>query len=337
MSKPLASLSLDLDNKWAYLRTHGVDSWQTYPSYLDTVVPRILGFCDERELTLTCFVVGRDAEQRDNHGALAAIAQSGHEIGNHSLNHYPWMHTLTHAEVEVEIIEAEALIEEVTGQRPVGFRSPGYSFSNDLLTTLAARGYLYDASILPTYIGPLARWYFRRHASREAGQLADRRNMFGKFREGFRSLRPELLKTASGSIVEIPVTTFPLVKLPIHMTYLLQLWQRSPRLTKAYIQSAISTCHILGVGPSILLHPLDFLGCEDDAELRFFPGMNIARSQKLELIHDMLTRLAARFQIGTMRLHAEQVRGKLGAVAPKRVAAPIAAAETFVGAIGKSA
>ena len=62
MPKTVASLSLDLDNKWSYLRTHGVESWQAYPSYLDTVAPRIIDFCAQRDLHITCFVVGRDAK-----------------------------------------------------------------------------------------------------------------------------------------------------------------------------------------------------------------------------------------------------------------------------------
>src|SRR4051812_34429813 len=100
MPKPVASLSLDLDNKWSYLRTHGVPGWDEYPSYLDTVVPRALQFCDERSLRMTCFVVGRDAELPNNRDSLASIADAGHEIGNHSWNHYPWMHTLSPAEIE---------------------------------------------------------------------------------------------------------------------------------------------------------------------------------------------------------------------------------------------
>jgi peptidoglycan/xylan/chitin deacetylase (PgdA/CDA1 family) len=335
MSKLIASLSLDLDNKWSYLRTHGVDSWKSYPSYFDTVVPRIINFCNDHDVRMTCFVVGRDATFARNHGALAAIAAEGHEIGNHSLNHYPWMHTLSRAEAEYEIVEAESLIEEATGQRPVGFRGPGYSYSKDLVEILAGRGYIYDASILPTYIGPLARWYFRQHASREAGERADRRNMFGKFREGFRSLRPRICQTDAGPIVEIPVTTFPIVKLPIHMTYLLYLWQVSPRLTKTYLHMALTACRTLGVGPSILLHPLDFLGREDDEEMKFFPGMNIARNEKLNLINNMLGRLTANFQVGTMRQHAEFVRSKRGIPVQKRTMPVIPVAEPLVAAVGK--
>ena len=42
MTKPLASLSLDLDNKWSYMKTHGDAGWEAFPSYLDIVVPRVL-------------------------------------------------------------------------------------------------------------------------------------------------------------------------------------------------------------------------------------------------------------------------------------------------------
>lgn len=319
MLKPVASLSLDLDNKWSYLRTHGVAGWESYPSYFDVVMPRILDVCAERNLRVTCFVVGRDAEQHSNRDSLMSLADAGHEIGNHSLNHYPWMHTLPREQVEAEIVDAESLIESATGQRPIGFRGPGYSFSEQALAILAERGYSYDATTLPTYIGPLARWYFRRTASQEAADRAERRELFGAFREGRRSIRPYLWQTRSGPLVEIPVTTFPVLRLPIHMTYLLYLWQFSPRLTKLYLKMALSACRRLNIGPSILLHPLDFLGQEDDPDLRFFPGMRLARTQKRELLDELLTRLTAQFQLVPMCEHAEHVRRQLG-VAPLKSA-----------------
>ena len=56
-----ASLSLDLDNQWTYMRTHGDAGWESYPSYLDLVVPRVLRALAERDLKITFFIVGRDA------------------------------------------------------------------------------------------------------------------------------------------------------------------------------------------------------------------------------------------------------------------------------------
>src|SRR5882724_4054143 len=85
MTKPLASLSLDLDNEWSYLKTHGDAEWRRLPSYLDTVVPRVMKFLAAREnQRITFFVVGQDAALKKNEEAIASIAHAGHEIGNHS-------------------------------------------------------------------------------------------------------------------------------------------------------------------------------------------------------------------------------------------------------------
>ena len=35
---PPASISLDLDNLWSYMKIHGDAGWDDYPSYLDTLV-----------------------------------------------------------------------------------------------------------------------------------------------------------------------------------------------------------------------------------------------------------------------------------------------------------
>ena len=79
--KPFASLSLDLDNLWSYMKTHADPGWETFPSYLDLVVPRILNFLKERNLVITFFIVGQDAALEKNRAALKSLAEAGHEIG----------------------------------------------------------------------------------------------------------------------------------------------------------------------------------------------------------------------------------------------------------------
>ena len=125
-TKPIASLSLDLDNQWSYMKTHGDQGWQTFPSYLDVVVPRVLKFLEERDVKITFFIVGQDAALAKNHAAIRSIASAGHEIGNHSFHHDPWLHLYTEEQIETELERAEEYIEGVTRQRPIGFRGPGY-------------------------------------------------------------------------------------------------------------------------------------------------------------------------------------------------------------------
>ncbi len=121
--KPIASLSLDLDNQWSYMKTHGNAGWESFPSYLDVAVPRILAFLRERQLTITFFIVGQDAALEKNHEVLRAIADAGHEIGNHSFNHDPWLHLYSEAQLDQELARAEDSIELATGARPLGFRA----------------------------------------------------------------------------------------------------------------------------------------------------------------------------------------------------------------------
>jgi peptidoglycan-N-acetylglucosamine deacetylase len=301
---PPASVSLDLDNQWSYMKTHGDAGWQDFPSYLDTVVPRVLHFLAKRSLTITFFVVGQDAALEKNHEPLAALAAAGHEIGNHSFHHEPWLHRYSRAQVDAEIAGAHEHIERVTGRRPRGFRGPGFSVSPAVLDVLVKRGYRYDASTFPTFIGPLARAYYFMTSKLSKDELEQRRALFGSFAEGFRPNRPYLWRTDDGELLEIPVTTMPLVRLPIHVSYLLYLGGASPALARTYFRAALGMLRIAGIAPSLLLHPLDFLGCDDISELSFFPGMQLQASEKLELVSMAIEELSQHHAVMTMAQHA---------------------------------
>jgi Polysaccharide deacetylase len=60
--KRIASISLDLDNQWSYMKIHGDEGWDQYPSYLSIFVPHVLDVLDELNLKITFFIVGKDTE-----------------------------------------------------------------------------------------------------------------------------------------------------------------------------------------------------------------------------------------------------------------------------------
>ena len=307
MSKPVASLSLDLDNKWSYLKTHGDAGWESFPSYLDIVVPRVLAFLAERQLRITWFVVGQDAALAKNRDALARLAPAGHEVGNHSFHHEPWLHLYSPAQIEDELARAEDAIAGATGVRPDGFRGPGFSVSEAVLNVLVRRGYRYDASTFPTYLGPLARAYYFMTAKLDPAEKKRRAKLFGNFADGHRSARPYHWRTAAGPLLEIPVTTMPLFKVPIHVSYLLYLARYSRAAARAYFEAALWMCERARTGPSILLHPLDFLGGDDVPDLSFFPAMDRPAAWKLGGVSDALAALARRFDVQPMGRHAEHI------------------------------
>lgn len=308
--KPIASLSLDLDNEWSYMKTHGDPGWETLPSYLDVVVPRVLEMLARRGLRITFFIVGQDAALEKNHRALRSLAEAGHEIGNHSFRHEPWLHLYSEEELVHELAQAEQHIEAATGVRPDAFRGPGFSVSETVLRVLHQRGYRYDASTFPTFLGPLARAFYFMTAKLEPEERAKRAKLFGSVRDGLRPLKPYHWQLPEGRLLEIPVSTLPLLRVPIHLSYVLYLSVYSPWLARVYFAAALRLCRLCGVEPSILLHPLDFLGGEDIASLRFFPGMQLPAAKKLERTEHCLAQLQDLFDVRSMGEHAEAIAAR---------------------------
>ncbi len=207
----------------------------------------------------------------------------------------------------------------MTGQLPVGFRGPGFSLSPDVLRVLKQRGYEYDCSTFPTFLGPLARLYYFLTARLDDQQKQERKKLFGTMGEGFRPLRPYFWNVVDASrvgvdsdarrvhhetLLEIPVTTMPWFKVPMHVSYLLYLDQFSRPLAMTYWRMALTLCRLSGVAPSLLLHPLDFLGRDDDRDLDFFPAMRSPSARKVELVGKVIDEMARHYQIVPMCEHA---------------------------------
>jgi len=302
---PLASISLDLDNLWAYLKVMGDDRWRSRPNYLPEFVPFVLDFLRRFNLRITFFIVGADCENEANRDAFARIGSAGHEAANHSHEHRPWMPLLTTPEIDAEIAAAENAISFATGQKPVGFRAPGYSWSSRLLRSLARRGYVYDASTLPTFISPLARLYFYQRSTLSTEERRRRKNLFGSFKDGFLPLRGYRWDLGSNlSLLEIPVTTTPIFRTPFHMTYLSLFSAYSRSGTRAYLRAALKLCRVRGVSPSFLLHPLDFWGGERIPELKRMAGMSLPSEVKVDQVARVLRMFQEHFELVPMNVHA---------------------------------
>jgi hypothetical protein len=308
MTRPTASVSLDMDNLWSYMKVHGDPDWTQRPSYIDALLPRMLDVFAEHTLTATVFVVGADVAREDGAKAVSEIAAAGHEVANHSFEHEPWLHLYERGRLEEELARTEDAIVAAGAPRPVGFRGPGYSLSPTLLDLLVERGYRYDTTTLPTWIGPLARAYYFRSARLTAEQRTERAALFGSAREVLRPVHPYTWQLPGGAeLLEIPVTTMPVFRVPIHVSYLLQLHQSSPRLARAYFDTALRLCRLRGVGPTMLLHPLDLLDGRDAPRLEFFPGMAVPAAEKVAVLKHALGAMQRHFDVVGTETHAAQL------------------------------
>jgi peptidoglycan-N-acetylglucosamine deacetylase len=141
------ALSFDADHETNELRDGGNSigrlSWGEYGARVG--VPRIEALLARHDVRATFYVPAVAAllhpeEQR-------RLVASGHEIGIHG-----WIHELNsvlpyEAERDLMFRAAETL-EQVSGMRPVGLRTPSWDFSPNTLRIERELGLLYDSSLM---------------------------------------------------------------------------------------------------------------------------------------------------------------------------------------------
>ena len=149
--------------------------------------------------------------------------------------------------------------------------------------------------------------YYFLTASLTKEERQDRKALFGSISDGLRSTKAYKWQTNEGDLVEIPVTTFPVLKTPFHFSYLFYIAQLSPALAKLYLRMALRMCRWTETQPSMLMHPLDFLSQDDVPSLKFFPAMGLPASRKLSLMGEMIDTLKRDHEIMTMGQHASHL------------------------------
>jgi peptidoglycan-N-acetylglucosamine deacetylase len=110
-------------------------------------VPLILDFLDANDLKATFFVPGWTAERHG--GTVAEIHRRGHEIGHHGYLHEA-LEGRSRAE-EQEILEkTSAILADITGKPPIGYRAPLYEITHETVDLLRGHGFLYASNLLDT-------------------------------------------------------------------------------------------------------------------------------------------------------------------------------------------
>ncbi|MHC0551319.1 polysaccharide deacetylase family protein [Salinicoccus sp. CNSTN-B1] len=87
----------------------------------------ILNTLDQYDAKATFFMQGKRVEYYMN--AAKEVAERGHEIGNHSMNH-PDFTTLSFEQIDFEVSRTNQLIMQATGLKPTVFRPP-YGSTNE--------------------------------------------------------------------------------------------------------------------------------------------------------------------------------------------------------------
>ncbi len=147
----ICAVSVDLDEIPNYFDIHGLTAPAGHAAHAvyRTALGRLQSFAASEGIPLTLFAVASDLRDPASARALRSMADLGHEIANHSLDHFYDLTRLDRGAMRRQVLEAAALIEKTTDARPRGFRAPGYVVTDALIDVLREAEVLYDSSVFP--------------------------------------------------------------------------------------------------------------------------------------------------------------------------------------------
>jgi len=291
-----ATIQVDVDNIWTHLSDLGISDHQDAAIIYQESITRFLELFARLNIKATFFCVGRDARFPPVQDMLQTIVRQGHEIANHSLSHLPHFPSLTLPELRPEIVAAHRLLENAAGVPLVGFKAPGWGVNIHTLPILEELHYHYDSSFMPTCLAPLltlARWAL-------SGGVRTRKKI-GSFRHGFAPLHPHFpqvhypfLKTRrlSASVIEIPQTVFPLLRLPFHSTFVFL-----GGLT--YFKAGLALVKQMQLPLNYVFHAIDLLPENVEPRLARFPAMRKPLAERRLLLQKILEDIKKNFEIKT--------------------------------------
>lgn len=154
--KPLCLLSVDVED-WFHLIGAGLDYqfrvspggnevWDTFSSRVDLNTRWILDTLDRFGFKATFFVLGWVAQKHPE--IVREIHQRGHEIASHSYWHKV-IQFQTPEQFRADTRMSLAILQDITGERVLGFRSSSASIADWVVEILAEEGLVYDSSLFP--------------------------------------------------------------------------------------------------------------------------------------------------------------------------------------------
>ncbi len=124
-------------------------SWPSRECRVEANIERILAILEEGEAQATFFTLGWIAERYP--AMVRKIVDAGHELASHGYGHLR-ASDQSRAEFMDDISRSKAILEDIGGQRVLGYRAPSFSIGPVNLWALASlqeAGYRYSSSIYP--------------------------------------------------------------------------------------------------------------------------------------------------------------------------------------------
>ena len=144
-------LTFDIE-EWFHANYDGVDTsgYDIKSTNLENNVDRLIEICDRYDVKSTCFILGDVARHKPH--IVKKLFDAGHEIASHGSSH-KLIYPMTPDEFRTDIQASSDILEQIIGEKVVGFRAPSWSVKRDTLLwfyeVLAEEGFLYSSSVYP--------------------------------------------------------------------------------------------------------------------------------------------------------------------------------------------
>ncbi len=291
----LCAVSVDLDEIPCYSAIHGLSArvpaleGEACHAVYRRAVPRFEALFDELGIPATFFVIGRDLADRTAADATLRLHALGHEIGNHTQDHFYDLVKRERAEIRAQIVGGNEAIARVIGRTPAGFRAPGYTITDTVFELLSELDMAYDSSVFPCpsyYAAKAAAITGYKLRKRPTHSVIDDPHVLLAPAEPYRVGRP-YPKRGRG-LLELPigVTGEWSARLPYIGTSLIMAGKRGAlTLTKLIAGRSLV---------NLELHGIDLADAEEDGlnDLREHqPDLRKTRGEKNEILHAVIEAL----------------------------------------------
>lgn len=121
--------------------------WDRLESRVEQNTLRLAELLAHFKTKATFFVLGWVAERHP--GLIKALVKQGHEIASHGYGH-ELVTNQTDREFRDDVRRSKRILEDLTGERVLGYRAPSFSITDRTpwaLAILVEEGYLYDSSL----------------------------------------------------------------------------------------------------------------------------------------------------------------------------------------------
>ena len=109
-------------------------------AWSDEDIDKIIEILKKHNADATFFIVGEWAEKYPD--SLKKLSDAGFEIGNHSYNHAHY-NKMSKSEIFEDMEKGDNAIENVTGKKPILFRSAYGEYNNDVVSACDESGRIY--------------------------------------------------------------------------------------------------------------------------------------------------------------------------------------------------